>query len=167
LHRADLEKAAAKKLRLLRLRLQAADDAANLDTSMQIPFVQRYAVLDMQVFISRDDEKSLEDVIISKLRDGEIACHQGTIHAYNSHPEYERFSNSARKKQRMRVDRVIDRDLHCTLLGPCFENTTLNEDTDFCVQSLDGDRVLSSWYFRVSSKDKWVNALGCLRNGQR
>jgi hypothetical protein len=153
---ADLEKATAKKLRLLH-REQAAGDATNSDVLMQIPFVHRYAVFDMQTFIINEESVS-EEEILSKLVTGDMKCQQGTIHAYTSHQEYERFCYSARKKQRLRVDRVIDRDFH---LGSCFEDKAWNEDTDFCVQSLDGDRVLSRWYFRVSSKAEWMNVLRC------
>jgi hypothetical protein len=156
---ADLDYARLKRFRCIRRQAQV-DAGTNLDLDVvQVPlFVEQYLVLDMTAYTTASicDTDISQDVMLAKLIQGEISPHQSIIRAYSSFQDYTRFCNSARKKQRLRVDRVIDKESE--LLDSCI----LNWDTDFCVQSVDGDKVLSSWYIRAPScvtKANWIDLL--------
>lgn len=163
----DLETAHLKRLRMIRRQQAACNSISDPPKpDLQIPFAERYIVLDMQSSMHSANEgitPSQEEILLAKLNNGRISCLHATIHAYNSHQDYERHCNSARKKSRLRVDRVTDQDLDIDY--SCF-GSQLNEGTDFCVQSIAGGRVISSWYLRASTtevKSTWMNVLGVIR----
>lgn len=168
----DMEIARLKRQRMIRR--QAAEnvkDCLNITTKIQMPFVERYIVLDTvastrnhsnhdaSINNQTDDDLISEAVIIAEPNNEIVSCQKATIHSYNSLLDYQRFCNSARKKQRLRVDRVIDTQIDSY---NCSDFEVLDKETDFIVQSVDGSRVLASWFLRASSRDlklKWMKRL--------
>lgn len=158
----QLETAHLKLLRMIRRQQTVRTEynsTGNLAAVQQLPFVQRYIVLEVQTSINNTDEEATisQEEIMAKLKGGEISCDQATIHAYSSYQDYVRHCNSARKKSRIRVDRVLGQDI---VIQACFQDQL--EDVDFCVQSVAGVRVIASWYFRASTKEvkrAWMNIL--------
>ncbi|KAL3798187.1 hypothetical protein HJC23_005748 [Cyclotella cryptica] len=171
---AELENARLKRLCLHRRRshLPSHDNTMNEDSTapMDIPFLEKYLVLDMTASFPHgphtDNSMPLEQCTLSMFSRGEIiSCSPAMIHAYNSRGEYERKCHSATKKQRLRVDRALDGEEMRVLFDDCVSGVRfelLNSDTDFCVSSTDGNKVLSTWYVRALSSDEkcdWIHAL--------
>ena len=99
---------------------------------------------------------------MNKVTNGEISCDYSMMHAYSSHQDFKRHCDSTRKKQRLHVDGVTDEE---DVLS-AFAGASCDVSTDFCVQSMDGTKVLSSWYFPTSAniKKEWIDVLRANQN---
>lgn len=166
---ADMEMARLKRQRMIhRQAAKCTNDELNVSIKIQMPYAERYIALDTvaptkspityQDSSLKDHELISEEMVITEINDMILPYQKATMHAYNSPADYERFCNSARKKRRLRVDRVIDPQIdsyHCI-------DFDINKETDFIVQSVEEKRVLASWFLRAPSchiKMKWIQRL--------
>lgn len=170
---AELENARRKRHCLNRRRghLPSHDMNNPADSTIptEIPFRERYLVMDVTASgaHSRDTSIPWNEVTVGMVLQNDVCCDHAVMHAYHSRGEYQRKCRSASKKQRLRVDRVLDEEEErmCFLLDGCKSDVRLglwNAETDFCVNSADGNKVLSTWYVRALSRDdkrSWMDAL--------
>lgn len=141
----EVEGARLRQLNLLHRTRRLREDGAIIKEIAEVnfPYVERYVVL----------ESIGESLPIESFSDecsNQMACEEATLHSYSSLDEYQRRRNSARKKDRLRVDRLVD------------SRSSVDSSCDFQADALDGKRVLKTWYFRAPSpevKGQWLNKM--------
>jgi hypothetical protein len=170
---AELENARLKRHCLNRRRGPLPSHDMNIppDSTIatEIPFREKYLVMDVMASCPHSHDTTAipwNEVTTTNVLRNDGRCRHAVMHVYHSRGEYQRKCHSASKKQRLRVDRVSDGE-ECMrfLLQYCTSDVRLgvwNADTDFCVNSADGNKVLSTWYVRALSRDdkrRWMDAL--------
>ncbi|KAL7469641.1 hypothetical protein ACHAXS_009908 [Conticribra weissflogii] len=143
----EIEGVRLRQLNLLqRTRCLGKDSAKIEEMEVNFPYVERYVIF--EAICDREPIELSSDGCSDK-RTYEAAM----LHAYSSFDEYKRRRNSARKKDRLRVDRLVD------------SLSSVDSSCEFHVDALDGKRVVKTWYFRAPNlevKEIWLKQLNMI-----
>ena len=167
----EVENARLRQMRSMHRRRLRGEEIGNMEECvlLKLPYIERYIVLDATCEIPRGSSCDGGDNSADCQKNNDkLTCKEAMMHSYGSFDEYQRKCNSARKKHRLRVDRLADSNFATSpTIDSCMQKdnenglevSTSDGETEFRADSLDGTKILGTWYFRsptMDAKQKWT-----------